>query len=53
MRSAKKLEVHKKLHIDANGHKVVILENVEVCCTAWYTIHAVSKADCYRFQKYS
>ena len=53
MRSAKKLEVHRNLHIDSHGHKVVTLENVEVCCTAWYTIHAVSKADFYRFRKYS
>ena len=53
MRSAKKLEVHRNLHVDAHGHKVVTLENVEVCCTAWYIIHAVSKADFYRFRKYS
>jgi hypothetical protein len=53
MRSAKKLEVHRNVHIDTHGNKVVTLENVEVCCTAWYTIHAVSKADFYRFRKYS
>ena len=47
MRSAKKLEVHRNLHIDSNGHKVVTLENMEVCCIAWYTIHAVSNADFY------
>jgi hypothetical protein len=34
MRSAKKLEIHRNLHLDAHGHKVVTLENVEVCCTA-------------------
>ena len=34
MRSSKKLEVHINLHIDIHGHKVVTLENVEVCCTA-------------------
>ena len=53
MRSAKKLEVHRNLHKDNQGRKVVTLENVEVCCKAWYTIHAVSKADFYRFRKYS
>ena len=53
MRSAKKLTVHKNLHIDTYGHKVVTLENVKVCCMAWYIIHAVSKADFYRFRKYS
>ena len=49
----KKLEVHLNLHINTHGHKVVTLENVEVCCIAWYIIHAVSKADFYRFWKYS
>ena len=34
MRSTKKLEVHRNLHIDTYGHKVVTLENVEVCCIA-------------------
>ena len=29
MRSTKKLEVHRNLHIDSHGHKVVTLENVE------------------------
>ena len=52
MRSAKKLEVHRNLHVDTHGNKVVTLENVEVCCTAWYSIHVVSKADFYRFRKY-
>jgi hypothetical protein len=53
MRSANKLEVHRNVHIDTHGHKVVTFENMEVCCTAWYTIHAVSKVDFYRFRMYS
>ena len=53
MRSAKKLEVHRNMHFDVEGRKVVTLENIEVCCKAWYIIHAVSKADFYRFRKYS
>ena len=53
MRSAKKLKVQRNLDIDTHGHKVVTLENVEVCCMVWYTIHAVSKAYIYRFWKYS
>ena len=52
MRAAKKLEVYRNLHIDSHGHKVMILENVEVCYTTWFTIHAVSKCDFYRFRKY-
>ena len=53
MRSAKKLEVHRNMHFDAKGRRVVTLENIEVCCAAWYIIHAVSKADFYRFRNYS
>jgi hypothetical protein len=49
---SKKLEVHRNLYLDAHGHKVETLENVEVCYTAWYTLHTVSKADFYRFRKY-
>ena len=52
MRSAKKLEVHGNMHFNAKGRKVVTLENIEVCCTAWYIIHAVSKAEFYGFQNY-
>ena len=52
IRSAKKLEVHKNLHIDTHGHKAATLENVEVCCTMWYIIHALSKTTFYRFWKY-
>jgi hypothetical protein len=46
MRFAKKLEVHRNMHFDAGGCKVVTLENIEV-------FHAVSKADFYRFRNYS
>ena len=53
MRSAKKLEVHRNMHFDVEGRKVVTLENIEVCSKAWYIIHAVSKADFYRFRNYS
>ena len=49
MRFAKKLEVHRKMHFNAKDRKVVTLENIEVCCTAWYIIHTVSKTDFYRF----
>ena len=52
MRFAKKLEVHRNMHFNAEGCKVVTLENIEVCCTSWYIIHGVSKADFYRFRNY-
>ena len=52
MMSAQKLKVHKNLHINTHGHKLVTLENVEMCCTSWYTIHAISKANFYRFWEY-
>jgi hypothetical protein len=53
MRSAKKLEVHRNMHFDAGGCKVMTLENIEACCRTWYIIHAVSKANFYRFRNYS
>lgn len=31
IRLVKKLKVHGNLYIDAHGHKVVTLENMEVC----------------------
>jgi hypothetical protein len=49
MQSAKKLEVHHNMHFDAENRRVVTLENIEVCCAAWYIIHVVSKAHFYRF----
>ena len=45
MRSAKKLEVHRNMHFDAKGRKIVTLENIEAFCTAWYVVYAVSKAN--------
>ena len=53
MRSAKKLEVHHNMHFDELRRKVMTLENIEVCCKAWYIIHVVSKVDFYRFRNYS
>ena len=52
MRSAKILEVHRNMHFDVEGRKVVTLENIDVCCTAWYIIHVVSKVDLHRFRNY-
>ena len=49
MRLAKKLKVQRNLYSDTHGHKVVTLENGEVYCMAWYTIHTVFNADFYRF----
>ena len=31
--------------MDGQRHKMVTLENVEVCCKAWYIIHVVSKVN--------
>ena len=41
MCSTKKLEVHYNIHMDGQGHKMVTLENVEVCCNAWYIVCVV------------
>lgn len=53
MYSTKKLEVHCNIHMDGQCHKMVTLENVEVCCKEWYIVLIGSKANFYRFQYYS
>ena len=52
MRSTKNLEVHRNMHFDVKGHKVVTLENIEVCCKALYIILVVLKTNFYRFWNY-
>ena len=50
---AKKLKVHRNIHIDVHGHKVVTLENVEVYCTPWCINHAILKVGFDKFWEYS
>ena len=53
LRSTKKLDVHRAIHVNGAGRKVITLESIDVCCTAWYTIHGVSKAEFYRQAGYA
>ena len=53
LRSTKKLDVHRTIHVNAEGRKVITLEGTDVCCTAWYNIHGVSKAEFYRQAAYA
>ena len=45
LRSTKKLDVHRAIHVNGTGRKVITIESIDVCCKAWYTIHGMSKAD--------
>jgi len=53
LRSSKKLDVHRGVHVNETGRKVITLESIDVCCTAWYIIHGVSKAEFYRQAVYA
>ena len=53
LRSTKKLDVHRAIHVNGAGRKVITIESMDVCCKAWYTIHGVSKADFYRQGSYA
>jgi hypothetical protein len=53
LRSTKKLDVHRAIHVNGAGRKVITIESIDVCCKAWYTIHGVSKADFYRQAAYA
>ena len=45
LRSTKEFDVHRTIHVNKAGRKIVTLESIDVCCTAWYTIHDVSKTE--------
>ena len=53
LRSTKKLDVHRAIHVNGTGRKVITLESIDVCCTAWYTIHGVSKVELYKQAAYA
>jgi hypothetical protein len=44
-----KLDVHRQLHNDNNGNRVVMLEGINVCSTAWQLIMGVSRATFFRY----
>ena len=44
-------EVHRQKHKDPHGKEWVTLKGREVCLTAWWTIHGMSKATFYRYKE--
>ena len=44
------LEVHRQIHKDVAGKEWITLKGREVCPTAWWTIHGISKATFYRYR---
>jgi len=44
------LEAHRQKHKDSDGKEWITLKNINVCLTAWWTIHGISKATFYRFK---
>lgn len=44
------LEVHRQTHRDDAGKDWITLKGMEVCPTAWWTIHGISKATFYRYK---
>nr|PNR31019.1 hypothetical protein PHYPA_027335 [Physcomitrium patens] len=51
-RAHMKLDVHRAVHRDASGRKMVTVEGITVCLRAWMHISGVSEATFYRYQAY-
>jgi hypothetical protein len=49
LRTHVKLDVHKQFHNDSNGNRVVTLEGINMCSTAWQLIMDVSRATFFRY----
>uniref|UniRef100_A9U683 Predicted protein n=1 Tax=Physcomitrium patens TaxID=3218 RepID=A9U683_PHYPA len=47
-----KLDVHRAVHRDASGRKMVTVEGITVCLRAWMHISGVSEATFYCYQAY-
>ena len=42
--------MHRQIHKDLAGKEWITLKGREVCPTAWWTIHGISKATFYRYK---
>jgi hypothetical protein len=49
LRTHVKLDIHRQFHNDGNGNRVVTLEGINVCSTAWQLIMDVSRATFFRY----
>ena len=47
-----KIEVHRAVHRDARGRRMVTVEGISVCMRAWMHISGVPQATFYRYQGY-
>ena len=47
-----KLDVHKEIHANIEGRRVVTLEGEDVCLAAWRYIMGVPKTTFYRYARY-
>ena len=50
-RKSRLLDVHKQIHHDSSGREMITLAGHEVCPTAWWTIHGISRATFYRYKE--
>ena len=50
-RAHMKTDVHRSVHRDARGRKMVTVEGINMCMRAWMHISGVSEATFYRYQK--
>ena len=48
-----KTEVHRAVHRDARGRRMVTVEGISVCMRAWMHISGVPQATFYRYQGYA
>ena len=48
-----KIEVHRAVHKDAQGRRMVTMEGISVCMRAWMHISEVPQATFYRYQGYA
>ena len=45
------LDVHRHIHINNLGNRVVTLEGIDVCPCSWYLIHGIGKFTSHRHAK--
>ncbi len=51
-RAFMKTEVHRQIHRDARGRRMVTVEEINVCLRAWMHIAGVAESTFYRYTKY-
>ena len=51
-RAYMKMDVHRQVHVDERGRRMVSIDNTPVCMRAWMHIAEVPEATFYRYQSY-